>query len=115
MAYVAAHPEFYTGKIIGAGDPVSLVETLAGTPSTATWRRGVQVVHASSIPKGTVIATMADHHYPSVGGNAAICMSQDSFGIRILEQPVGERARFRTVTRQHEGGSNDANAYYVVE
>jgi hypothetical protein len=118
MPYIAQDLEHKKlGKSIGSGECVALVQTWAQAPNTALWRPGTQVKNnGGHIQKGTAIATFVDGHYPSEGRHAAFFLSEDSTGIRVIDQWHGQGAHERTI---HYGGTsgrqNDGNAFYVIE
>jgi hypothetical protein len=121
MPYIAAHPDHYIGKKVGTGQCVALVQAAAGAPSTGSWTAGIKVKTSGIgiISKGTVIATMVDGHYPnhSSGNHAALYLSHDAQGIRVIDQWSGQVAHERTIGYHGGSGSpsNDGDAYSVVE
>src|SRR5262245_24931625 len=121
MPYIAAHADHYLGKKVGTGQCVAYVQAAAHAPSTGTWTAGILVKTSGIgvISKGTVIATMVDGHYPnhSHGNHAAIYLSHDSHGIRVLDQWSGQPVHERTIGYHGGSGSpsNDGDAFYVVE
>jgi hypothetical protein len=117
MPYIAANPEHYIGKNVGARDSVSLVQYLTGAPSTATWRPGMRVAtaHVGAIAKGTVIASMPHGGFPH-DGHAAIFLGADVHGIHVIDQWFGQHAQERIIAAH--GGSDartSAELFYVVE
>jgi hypothetical protein len=121
MSYVAHSPEHYLHRAVGTGQCVAYVQTCSSAPNTSQWRTGVRVRDAAvgSISKGTVIATMVDGHYPNHdhGNHAAIYLSHDSAGIRVLDQWLGHAVGERTLYYHGGNGnpSNDGDMFYVVE
>jgi hypothetical protein len=121
MSYIAQNLEHHSTRgAVGSGQCVALVQAWAGAPTTSTWRQGIKVKgNGSTISKGTVIATMVDGHYPNHahGNHAAIFLSEDSNGIRVMDQWTGHAPSIRTI--HFHGGtgspSNDADKFYVVE
>jgi hypothetical protein len=121
--YIAARPEAFEGRVVGAGHCVDFVKTVAGLPPTAAWREGAAVRGHPSIPRGTAIATFeADGGYTSETGNhAAIYLSQDARGIWVYDQWQGQPVHKRLI--RFEGGSgakrgsksNDAKRFAVIE
>ena len=70
--YIAASPEAFDGRVIGAGYCVDLVTAAAGLPRTAAWREGAEVQGNPHIAPGTAIATFgSDGSYTSESGNHA--------------------------------------------
>jgi hypothetical protein len=121
MPYIAHNPALYLNKSVGTGQCVAYVQRAANAPYTGQWRPGVQVMTAApgSIVKGTVIATLVDGVYPNHahGNHAAIYLSHDSHGIRVMDQWTGHPVSERTINNNHGNGSasNDASKFYVVE
>ena len=121
MPYIAANPELFEGKKVGTGECVAYVQAAAMAPSTSQWAAGVKVKDAAQglISRGTVIATMVDGRYPnrSTGNHAAIYLSHDDNGIRVLDQWRGHSVSERVI--RYKGGlgspSNDGDAFYVVQ
>ena len=121
--YVAAHPEAYEGRVIGAGHCVEFVKAAAGVPRTAAWREGAEVRGNPSIARGTAIATFeADGSYTSETGNhAAIYLHQDHRGIWVYDQWQGQPVHQRLI--RFEGGSgakrgsksNDGRRFAVID
>ena len=81
--YIAASPEAYEGRVIGAGYCVDFLKAAAGVPRTAAWQEGAQVRGNPHIVRGSAIATFgSDGSYTSESGNhAAIYLYQDDDGI----------------------------------
>ncbi|MBI2803454.1 MAG: BPSL0067 family protein [Planctomycetes bacterium] len=121
MSYVAANPEAYEGKKVGSGQCVAYVQIAANAPGTGTWKEGIKVIGSQpgTIAKGTVIATFVNGHYPnlSTGNHAAIYLSHDSAGIKVLDQWSGHPVTPRLISPHGGQGSasNDADAFSVVE
>ena len=119
MPYIAQDIEHKKlGSAIGTGQCVALVQAWAHAPSTATWHQGIKVKgNDHLIAKGTVIATFVDGHYPnhSHGNHAAIYLGQDASGIQVIDQWSGQGSHRRTIRWNGHGGSNDGDAFSVVE
>lgn len=121
MSYIARDLEHRSkSSAVGSGQCVALVQHWAGAPTTATWQQGIKVKgNGSIISRGTVIATMVDGHYPNHahGNHAAIFLSEDANGIRVLDQWSGHSPSERVI--HYRGGqgsaSNDGDMFYVVE
>lgn len=117
----------FLGKIVGTGQCVAFVQAACEAPQTVLWKRGAHVKGIALLP-GTAIATFdppsAEHpngkygNYVDGRSHAALYLSQDATGIRVLDQwggqPVHERViRFKAGT---EGTpANDGNAFYVID
>ena len=120
--YLAAHPDAFTGEVVGDGHCVAFVKAVAGAPRTAEWRRGVAVRGNRHIAPGTAIATFeADGTYRSAPGNhAAIYLYQDDRGIWVYDQWRGQPVHRRLI--RFEGGkgstrgskSNDGKRFAVI-
>jgi hypothetical protein len=120
--YVAARPEAFEGRVVGAGHCVDFVKAVAGVPQTATWRKGARVRGNPHIERGTAIATFeADGTYTNQSGNhAAIYLYQDHRGIWVYDQWRGRPVHKRLI--RFEGGrgsgqgskSNDGKRYAVI-
>jgi hypothetical protein len=121
--YIAARPEAFKGKVIGAGHCVDFVKVAAGVPRTGAWQEGALVRGNSHIERGTAIATFdSDDSYTSESGNhAAIYLSQDDRGIWVYDQWRGRPVHKRLIP--FEGGSgakwgsksNDGKRFAVIE
>lgn len=121
MSYIAHNLEHHSrSSSVGSGQCVALVQQWAGAPNTATWSQGIKVKgHGAEIARGTVIATFVNGHYPnhSHGNHAAIYLSQDDHGIRVLDQWL-HHAPSERVLHFHGGqgsASNDGDMFSVVE
>jgi hypothetical protein len=121
--YIAARPEAFEGRVIGAGHCVDFVKAAARVPRTATWQEGVAVRGNPHIAPGTAIATFeSDGSYTSESGNhAAIYLYQDDDGIWVYDQWRGQPVHKRVI--RFEGGkgakwgskSNDGRRFAVIE
>ena len=121
--YIAARPEAFEGRVIGAGHCVDFVKAAAGVPPTVAWQEGVAVHGNPHIARGTAIATFeADGSYTSETGNhAAIYLYQDARGIWVYDQWQGQPVHKRLI--RFEGGSgakpgsksNDGRRFAVIE
>ena len=97
MSYKLNIPEddvFGKAKFKNSADHTECVEFVRQTtaaPQTASWKKGVAIFGStlSSINRGTAIATFNDSgKYPTdgKGEHAAIYLSHDASGIRVLDQ-----------------------------
>ena len=121
--YIAARPEAFEGRVIGAGHCVDFVKAAAGVPRTPLWEEGAQVRGNPHIVPGTAIATFeSDGRYTSESGNhAAIYLHQDDRGIWVYDQWRGQPVHKRLI--RFEGGSggkggsksNDGRRFAVIE
>ncbi|WP_374327378.1 BPSL0067 family protein [Azonexus sp.] len=107
----------------GNTECVEFVRQATNAPQTVSWKKGVQVIEAKpgSIPRGTAIATFDKNgRYPtdSHGKHAAIYLSHDASGIRVLDQwnKQGEvLERVIRVNQPEYPRSNAAIHFYVIE
>jgi hypothetical protein len=121
--YIAARPEAYEGRVVGAGHCVDFVKAAAGLPPTAAWQQGTAVRGNPSIPRGTAIATFEpDGSYTSETGNhAAIYLWQDDRGIWVYDQWQGQPVHKRLIRfeggsgAKHGSKSNDGRRFAVIE
>jgi hypothetical protein len=121
--YIAARPEAFEGRVIGAGHCVDFVKAAAGAPPTGAWQEGAAVRGNPNIARGTAIATFEpDGSYTSETGNhAAIYLYQDERGIWVYDQWRGQPVHKRLI--RFEGGSgakqgsksNDGRRFAVIE
>jgi hypothetical protein len=121
--YIAARPETFEGRVVGAGDCVDFVKAAAGAPRTAAWQEGAEVRGNSEIARGTAIATFeSDGSYTSESGNhAAIYLYQEDRGVWVYDQWRGQPVHKRLI--RFEGGSgakwggksNDGRRFAVIE
>ena len=91
--YVAARPEAFEGRVIGAGYCVDFVKAAAGVPRTVAWQEGAEVRGNPHIAPGTAIATFeSDGSYTSESGNHAAIYLHRVLSARIrLLLPVCQR------------------------
>jgi hypothetical protein len=108
--YIAARPEAFERRVIGAGYCVDFVKAAAGVPRTALWRQGAAVRGNSRIARGTAIATFeSDGSYTSETGNhAAIYLYPDDRGIWVYDQWQGQPVHKRLI--RFEGGAMPSGA-----
>jgi hypothetical protein len=122
QTYLAENAQAYIGRVVDNGHCVKFVQAAAAAPRTTEWRPGPWVRGNKSIPPGTVIATFEANgtYTPRTGNHAAIYISQDETGIRVLDQwrgqPVHERViRFKGGWGAGSGSkSNDGKLFRVV-
>jgi len=126
MSYFAPNPTAYSGKSVGDGQCVAYVRAASMAPHTSSWRRGVLVKSASTITRGTVIATFDDNgRYGSRkdgSSHTAVFLSRTASGIVVMDQWVNRNHTLhapqqRTIHFGRMAGSkvNDGDNYYVVE
>jgi hypothetical protein len=120
--YLAARPEAFEGRTVGAGHCVDFAKAAAGVPRTAAWRKGAEVRGNADIGRGTAIATFeADGTYTNESSNhAAIYLYQDDRGIWVYDQWQGRPVHKRLI--RFEGGrdsgrgskSNDGTRFAAI-
>lgn len=127
MSYIAKNPEAYEGQVVGdghyKGQCAVFVQVAAGAPSTLLWKQGELVKGKIVVPKGTAIATFgADGKYTNrADGNAhgAIFIQQDTVGIEVWDQWVGQPVHKRWIRFQNGAAGvthvNDGDYFYIVE
>ena len=111
--------------INGKTQCVALVQQMTTLPRTAEWKAGIKVkdAKAGEILRGTAIATFtAEGKYPtsdSQGRHAALYLSHDDKGIKVIDQWVGKPTPAeRTIRYKGEASSgwqNNGEYYYVIE
>lgn len=107
----------------GNTECVEFVRQAAGAPPTIAWKRGALIMGSApgTISRGTVIATFDDKgRYPTdgQGKHAAIYLSHDLTGIRVLDQwnKQGEvLERIIYFNKPSIPRSNAGKTFYVVE
>jgi hypothetical protein len=117
---VAEDPNRHTGRKFGDGHCVALVRDLANLPHTKEWRRG-EKVRGSGCPSGTAISTFDQNgtygNHLDGRSHCGILLAENSDGLLVFDQWVGNLARSRTI--RYRGGAgkpvNDGDAYYVIE
>jgi len=123
MPYVARNPQAYSGKVVTTGQCVAFAQAASGAPNTSVWKQGKLVKGEPAIAAGTVIATFdaSGKYTNSTDGtsHAAIYLEQDTKGILVWDQWVGQPVHQRWI--RFQGGApgvkpvNDGDAFYVVE
>ncbi|CAL6039627.1 BPSL0067_family protein [Hexamita inflata] len=99
---------------------VALVKPWIPGKTTKQWQRGIQVKN-NNIAQGTCIASFqysASKGYfydGSIGGHAAVFVSQDSAGITVYDQWNTQPCHMRVIRFKGDGSkSNDGNEFYVI-
>lgn len=116
--FVASRHEHHMGRKVGDGHCVAFVRDVTTAPHTSLWRRG-DPVRGSGCARGTLIATFeANGTYSQTGrGHTAILLSENSDGLLVADQWVGQEVHERVI--QFRGGKgnpvNDGDCYYTVE
>src|SRR5271166_3419660 len=100
------------GQNVGTGECVALAQATSDVGYTSTWSPGAQVQGDTDIAVGTVIATFgSDGTYTNTYGQShtAIYLGQDSNGIYVEDQWLGQAAQVRqiawTTRNTYESGS----------
>ncbi|HQT65953.1 MAG TPA: BPSL0067 family protein [Acidocella sp.] len=130
MPYIATNPWALLNQSVGTGQCVALVEAAANMPNTKYWQRGIRVRGATLAP-GTIIATFdPDGRYGNHTdgrSHAAIYLSQNTEGIKVIDQWVNVKNLVRTPhlasprlirwkgLRHHVEPVNDGDDFYVVQ
>jgi hypothetical protein len=110
----------YLGKAIGTGQCVAFVEAAAHTPTTASWKCG-KVAGDSTIAAGTAIATFDPTgvygNHTDGRSHAAIYVSQNSDGLLVYDQWLGQPVHQRTIHfRKGQGNAvNDGDQFRAIE
>ena len=118
MPYIAKGLEHFMNKKYGDGGDVDFVRTVADAPSASVWRRGDRVLNNLNIVPGTAIATFREGYFENLlsGGWAALYVSQDSGGLRIMTQFDGLRVHEEMIPwHASAGDSNTGDKFYVIE
>lgn len=129
MPYVYQNVDDLEGtQKVGSKQCVALLQHYAQLPATYTWSEGQQVIGATSLAKGTAIATFVNGHYGCLptGNHAAFYLSQDSGGIWVMDQWFSDiskprvskrylRKKGKTPDGAYVDPSNNADAYSVIE
>lgn len=113
---------------VGSHQCVALIQTYTHAPATSAWKEGQRVSDASSIVKGTAIATFVAGRYPnkSRGNHAAFFVAKGAGGIWILDQWADDKTKPKVSKRfiknkgKNKAGayldpSNNADAYSIIE
>lgn len=114
-SYICPNPESYAdGKYHGEShECVALVKEACKAPQTTLWKKGTHV-KGNQVPKGAAIATFNDQG--KYEGHAAIYLSQDNFGIKVVDQWQGQPGHTRVIKfDDSRTPSNNGNKFYVVE
>src|SRR5690349_21081902 len=107
----------------GNTECVEFVRQVTGAPATRFWRPGLRVRHAfpGQIKPLTAIATFVGGAYPTddQGRHAALYLTHDATGIRVLDQwnKQGE-VKERVIRFNRKAGtsrSDDGDTFYVIE
>ena len=88
------------GQNVGTGQCVALAQATSDVGYTSTWSPGAQVQGDTDIAVGTVIATFgSDGTYTNTYGQShtAIYLGQDSNGIYVEDQWLGQAAQVRQI------------------
>ncbi len=130
MPYVYPAAEDLEGDdFVGNHQCVVLVQTCTKAPRAADWKQGVSVRGNLLLPRGTAIATFTDGVYKNRphGNHAALYLSQDQGGIRVIDQWKDNDPKHTKITRHYlrfkgvnkDGAwvdtSNNGDAFSVIE
>jgi hypothetical protein len=119
MSYIADAPEKYLGKVVGDGQCVAYVKAAAGTPAASSWSEG-QKVRSASVSSGAAIATFQAGKYLNATdgrSHAAIYISQDTDGLWVYDQWIGQPVHKRLIRFRGGTGTanNDGDAFSVIQ
>jgi hypothetical protein len=130
MPYLAKIPEIkaaYNGTVVGSGQCVAFVAKAAGAPPTLHWSRGKKVAGNLLLTGGTAIATFDQNgkygNHTDGRSHAAIYVSQNSLGIQVYDQWLGQPVHTRNIAFHRSSAKtakpvnpvNDGDAFYVIE
>ena len=109
--------------VVSTGSCASLVQHYTRVGPTKNWREGEAVRNNSKIKRGTAIATFVNGRYPNEvhDNHAALYVSQDSTGIRVVDQWEGREAGERIMPfkgskdGQWIDPSNNGDAMSIIE
>jgi hypothetical protein len=119
--------ELEESELVGTHQCVALVQHYAKVPVSSAWRQGEHVVEASTLKKGTAIATFVNGRYLSRdhGNHAAFFLRYGPNGIWIMDQWKNEKKstvssryiprRGKTKSGAYLRPSDNADAFYVIE
>jgi len=116
-AMVAAGYADMLGQSVGTGQCVALAQATSDVGYTSTWSPGTQVEGDTDIAVGTVITTSgSDGTYTNTYGqsHAAIYLGQDSSGIFVEDQWLGQPAQTRHINWTPTNSYDSGSQFYVV-
>ena len=118
MSYTAPAPSQYMNKTVGDGSDVAYVRAVTIAPPSTNWRPGTKVRNNHGLLTGTAIATFeaGQFHDHAAGTWAAIYLTQDEAGIRVLTQEVGHPVHEEVIpwsAPMH--GQNSGDQFCVIE
>jgi hypothetical protein len=114
-------------ELVGTHQCVALIQHYAKVPVSSAWRQGEHAVDATTLKKGTAIATFVNGRYPSRnhGNHAAFFLRYGPNGIWIMDQWKHEKktevssrfipCRGKTKSGAYIRASDNADAFYVIE
>ncbi|HKI13678.1 MAG TPA: BPSL0067 family protein [Roseiarcus sp.] len=105
------------GQSVGTGECVALAQATSDVGYTSTWSPGAQVQGDTDIAVGTVIATFgSDGTYTNTYGQShtAIYLGQDSNGIYVEDQWLGQAAQVRHIAWTTRNTYESGSQFYVV-
>ena len=116
-ATLAKNYSDFVGQSVGSGECVALVQASSDVGHTSTWSPGAQVQGNTDLAAGTVIATFGDDgSYTNTYGqsHAAIYLGQNSAGIQVEDQWLGQPAQIRTIPWTTQNSYESGSKFYVV-
>ena len=108
---------------VGSGECAALPQYYTRIGPAAGWVEGAAVRGNSSIKRGTAIATFVNGRYPNQphGNHVALYVSQDSNGIKVVDQWTGQPPHERVLAflGKKDGAfidpSNNGDAFSIIE
>ena len=112
--------------LVSTGKCAALVEHYTRVGRAIGWKEGAVVKGSATIKRGTAIATFVDGAYPNDahGNHAALYVSQDSQGIKVVEQwETLKKPQIRVLPflgKKGDGSgwdnpSNNGDAFSIIE
>lgn len=116
--YIAANPGHLLGQAVGTGQCVAFVQAVSGAPHTSQWRRGARAKGNASLASGTAIATFDANgtygNHTNGTSHAAIYLAQDSTGLGVYDQWLGQPVHHRVIRFGGTPEVNDGNEFFVI-
>ena len=108
---------------VGSGSCAALPEFYTRIGKAGNWREGEKVKGHKTIKKGTAIATFVNGRYPNAahGNHAALYVSQDTSGIKVVDQWEDQVPHERVLEflGEKDGAyvdpSNNGDAFSIIE
>lgn len=118
QGYVAASPSQWLGQSVGTGQCVAYVQTASGAPLTSAWQRGARAKGNLFLASGSAIATFDANgtygNHTNGTSHAAIFLAQDSTGLAVYDQWLGQPVHHRIIRFGGSPEVNDGNEFFVI-